>query len=115
MSWRTEIDKVIKTLKSELSALKGHHNDLEQRFQRHVQPQVTRPRIKIEHNQINNTFEWEIYRVMSDPYGYHTQADRPFSEGRADSYQAAVDAVIYHEARLRLGLPNKPNGVTKNY
>lgn len=115
MSWRTEIDKVIKTLKSELSALKSHHNDLEQRFQRHVQPQVTLPRIKIEYNPINNTFEWDICPMTSDPYGYAYPAERPFSEGRADSYQAAMDAVIYHEARLRLGLPNKPNGVTKNY
>lgn len=115
MSWRTEIDKVIKTLKSELSALKSHHNDLEQRFQRHVRPQPTLPRVKIEHNPISNTFEWEIYPMQRGEYGDWYPAEEPFSEGRADSYQAAMDAVIYHEARLRLGLPNKPNGVTKNY
>lgn len=117
MSWRTDIENRVKGLATMLEARWNSHLDLERRFQEHIRSHgAKRPSIKIEHNPINNMYQWEIYPAPTyDDCGRGPVTSQPFSEGRADSYQAAVDAVIYHEARLRLGLPNKPNGVTKNY
>ena len=116
MSWRQEIKEEIEGVTRKLSSVDDRGRDLDVRFRRHVRDSSQRPRIKIEHNPTTNMYQWEIFPAGKDNgYGHTITAETPFCEGRADSYQAAMDAVIYHEARLRLGLPNKPNGVTKNY